>query len=267
MFEMPSVRLSRPPTHTRVGHPSPGRRASVAPARRSTHATSTVGTVGLMAACIVGLVAAASTIMSASNAHAVDFQVDFRSSTYQVMAGDTFSDLLAQHQSESLIQSNTTTGLEDISTSVYAAGVNRDYSVFMGVTLDVAVAGQYTFQVGTDWGRGGATALIDNNTGSILSERVIADDLWWGQNWNDPDVFTTTFDFAAGDDISLVWVGFEGCCGGTSTIRFSVDGSAFTPLTDPAIAPFVSIVPEPTTALMMALGLGGLATVGPRRKS
>ena len=198
-------------------------------------------------------------LLLASTASALDFQVDFRSSTYQTAAGDTFSDLLAQHQSETLIQSNVTQGLENISTSVYAAGVNRDYSILMSTTVDIGVAGRYEFQVGTDWGRGGATALIDNSDGSIVFERVITDDIWWGYDWSNPDVFTTTFDLAVGDSYTLAWVGFEGCCGGSSTLRFSVDGSPFVPLTSPNIDPLLA-VPEPTAGALLMLGLAGLAS-------
>lgn len=204
------------------------------------------------------LVAAVVALGVSSTASALDFQVDFRDSSYQVAAGDAFSDLLAQHQGESLIQSNTTTGLENISTSVHAGGVNRDYSILMQTTLDIGHTGQYTFQVGTDWGRGGATALIDNASGSVLYERVITDDLWWNNDWSNPDVFTTTFDFTVGDSYTLAWIGFEGCCGGSSTLRFSVDGGAFLPLTSPNIDPLLA-VPEPTTGLLFLLGLAGLA--------
>lgn len=208
-------------------------------------------------AVVLLLVLIVAPVLTAGPAIALDFQVDFRSSTYQVVAGDTFADLLAQHQGEASIQSNTTTGLENISTQVYANGVTRDYSVLMQTTLAIGVGGQYTFQVGTDWGRGGATALIDNDTGTIVSERVITDDIWWGYDWNDPDVFTTVFDFEAGDSYTIAWVGFEGCCGGSSTLRFSVDGGAYQPLTSPNIDPL--LVPEPGTALLEMLGLAALA--------
>lgn len=206
-------------------------------------------------------------MLLAAEAEALDFQVDFRTSTYQTQTGDTFSDLLAQHQdpNESLIQSTTATGLENISTAVYAAGVNRDYSLLMQVSLDVGVTGRYAFQVGTDWGRGGGSALIDNVSGSILSENILTGDLWWANNWNDPDVFTTSFDFSAGDSLTLMWVGFEGCCGGTTTLRFSVDGGAYMPLTDPFLAPYaITPVPEPSAAILMLLGLAGLACVRSR---
>lgn len=196
-----------------------------------------------------------------SDAAALSFQADFVSSTYQVQTGDSFSDLLLEHQSGTSIQANVTTGLEDISTAVYAAGVTTDYSISMSTTLDVGVSGTYTFQVGTDWGRGGGTALIDNASGSIVSEQVLTGDIWWNNDWSNPDVFTTTFDFQAGDSFTLMWVGFEGCCGGSSTVRFSIDGAAFQPLTQPNLEPF-AVIPEPTPALLLGLGLLGLARAG-----
>lgn len=44
-------------------------------------------------------------------------------------------------------------------------------------------------------------------------------------------MFETTFDFTVGDSYTLAWVGFEDCCGGSTTLRFSVDGGAFQDLT------------------------------------
>jgi hypothetical protein len=172
-------------------------------------------------------------LLGAASAHALSFRADFRNSTYQTQASDTFSSLLAAHQAGSLIKSTVTTGLENISTAVYASGVTQNYSILMTTSFQVAVAGTYTFQVGTDWGRG--------------------------------DVFTTTSAFTAGQNVTLSWVGFEGCCGGSSTIRFSVDGNAFQALSTTSFQPYtVAVVPEPTTALLFGLGLFGLSLAGTR---
>lgn len=197
-------------------------------------------------------------LISATAAHAVSFQADFRASNYSVQAGDSFADLLAQHQSETVIRQSTVDGLENISTNVYANGVTRDYSILLQTTVEVGVAGMYEFQVGTDWGRGGAAALIDNATGTILTERVITDNVWWANDWNHGDVFTTSFEFTEGDSFTMMWLGFEDCCGGSSTIRFSVDGSGFTPLTATNVAPYAA-VPSPSTAVLLGFGLIGLA--------
>ena len=202
-------------------------------------------------------------VLFAGNAEALSFRADFRSSTYQTQAGDSFTDLLLEHQSGGLIQSTVTTGLANISTAVYAAGVTQNYSILLTTTFDVAVAGSYSFQVGTDWGRGGAAALIDDATGTIRSERVIPGNVWWANNWNNASVVTTTSTLAAGDKIKLAWVGFEDCRGGTSTIRFSVDGSAYQALTTPNFQSY-AVVPEPSTAMLFGIGLIGLSLAGNR---
>lgn len=198
------------------------------------------------------------------DAQALSFQANFVSSNYQTLATDTFTSLMLRHQAGTPIRSTTTTGLENISTAVYANGVTSNYSILMSTTFQAAVAGTYTFQVGTDWGRGGAAAVLDGNTGAVLSERIITSNVWWANDWNNASVFTTSATLAVGQSVTFGWVGFEDCCGGSSTVRFSVNGSAYQGLNQTNFQSF-TMVPEPSSAMLMGLGLLGLVVAGGRR--
>jgi hypothetical protein len=193
------------------------------------------------------------TAVAPTPATAVTFQVEITDTIYQVQAADTYADLLLQHQAGNLLSANALTGVSGI-TAPIEAGVNTDYSMLITTTLNIAVGGTYEFQVGTDWGRGGAASVIYNGDGSVVSEYVTTTNVWWNNDWNDADVFSTIVTLGAGSSYTLGWVGFEDCCGGSASIRFSYNGGAFTTLTETDIAPFVSN-PEPSTGLMVALGL------------
>ena len=128
------------------------------------------------------------------------------------------------------------------------------------VSVIAQVTGSYTFQVGTDWGRGGASTVIDNATSAVLDEYVTTDDLWWANDWNNGDVFTSTVAMMAGESYTFGWVGFEGCCGGAASVRFSTDGgSTYRPLDSPAGDPFFVTNPEPGTGVLVMAGLAILA--------
>jgi hypothetical protein len=149
------------------------------------------------------------------------FQVDFRNSTYQVQGSYTFASLLAQHASETLITSNSVNALQGISAPVNAGGVNSDYSILMAVDLNVLLSGTYTFQVGTNWGRGGASIVTDNSSGTIIDEFVTTNDIWWANNWNNPHVFTTTVNLIAGSSYSLAWPGLDSRVAAVAPQRFA----------------------------------------------
>jgi hypothetical protein len=202
------------------------------------------------------LLPAVACLLLSPAARALSFHANFTATTFQVTAGDTYADLLAAHQAGTPLASVTLTALENVSAQV-EAGVSTNYSILMTAVLDVAVGGQYEFQVGADWGRGGVAAVIDNGTGIVIDEVVRSDDIWWANDWNNPDVFTTLLDLDAGTSYTLAWLGFEGCCGGVTTIRFSFDGSPFQIVNEPNLEPFA--IPEPSTALLLGLGLGAVA--------
>ncbi|MBK7949782.1 MAG: CCXG family PEP-CTERM protein [Deltaproteobacteria bacterium] len=214
---------------------------------------------------VARLLALIAVLLVAGDARALSFRADFVSSNYQTLATDTFSSLMLQHQAGSLIRSTVTTGLENISTAVYANGVTSNYSILMTTSFQAAVAGTYTFQVGTDWGRGGAAAVLDGNSGAVLSQQVITSNVWWAGDWNNASVFTTSATLAVGQSVTFGWVGFEDCCGGSSTVRFSVNGSGYQGLNQSNFQSF-TMVPEPSSALLMGLGLLGLAVAGERAR-
>lgn len=208
------------------------------------------------------LLAAAGLLLGAAGARAVSFQADFTSNAYQVVAGDSYADLLAAHLAGTPLTSVSLTALEGVSAQV-SAGVNGNYSIRLTAVLPIAVSGLYAFQVGADWGRGGVAAVIDDATSTVIDELVRTDDIWWASNWSNPDVFTTQVSLTAGSSYTLVWLGFENCCGGPTTIRFSFEGSPFQPLNELTIEPYV--VPEPGLATLVGLGLALLA--GGRRRA
>jgi len=207
----------------------------------------------------------AACVFAANGASALSFQADFRNSTYDTQPSDTFASLLAQHQSETLIQSNVLTGFENIANTVHASGVTNDYSILLTTTITFSYSGHFSFQVGTDWGRGGAAGVFDGSN-NLVSETVYDRDLWWAYDWNDPDVFTTELDVIAGETYTFSWVGFEGCCGGSSTVRFAVDGGAYQAVNSTNLTPFTSSssIPEPGTGASVGLGVAALSVL--RRK-
>lgn len=202
--------------------------------------------------------ALAALLLAPTAARSLTFQADFGATTYQVTAGDTYADLLAAHLAAAPLTSVSMPGFENVSAQV-EAGVTTNYSIRLTAALTAAVSGVYAFQVGADWGRGGVAAVLDEN-GVVIQQLVRTDDIWWANDWSNPDVFTTALSLDAGSSYTFEWLGFEDCCGGVTTIRFSVDGAPFQNLNQPNLQPFA--VPEPRAALLLGLGLAGLATRG-----
>lgn len=204
------------------------------------------------------LIGAILLISSIQVAHALNVSLDvvFTDSDYQVDSSDSFADLLAAHNAANIISTTNVDALDGIDTSVYAGNINGDYSVLMMATLDIEMAGNYEFKVGTDWGRGGGVALFDTATNTLLHEQINATDIWWANNWNHSDVITSNYALSQ-NEYTIMWLGFEGCCAGSSTIGFSYEGGAFQIANVANLTPHV--VPIPASiylfgAAMLAMG-------------
>ncbi|NNL99122.1 MAG: hypothetical protein HKO62_00135 [Gammaproteobacteria bacterium] len=219
----------------------------------------------------------------AVDAAPVEFEARFTSTSAAAYDGggnpalaDDFSALLAKHYAGSNPATTSVTGIENIDSSVHYTGQNSDYSVLMTARLDLAVTGQYEFQIGADWGRGGGIALLDNagatlSDHNVLQELVRFDDIWWENDWSHGDVVSQTYDITAPGSFNIAWVGFEGCCAGNTTVRFSVDGSPFMILNETNIAPYLGAVgapvPLPSSGVLMTGVLALLALcVRPREQ-
>ena len=211
-------------------------------------------------------VAVMALVMGPATALAISFDLEFRDSTYQVVGSDSYASLVFEFQSGTLLSNQTVNGIDGITSTAYA-GTNTDYGTLITTTFIAGVSGVYEFLVGTDWGRGGAVEAVHLGSGTVLDTFVTTDDIWWGNNWSDPDVFSTVLNLTAGETYSLGWVGFEGCCGGAASFRFSVNGSPPQTFNDTNFLPFEQApIPEPGTALFVGLGLVWLG-ISARRSS
>jgi len=211
--------------------------------------------------------ALAGALLLPSTGRALTIEVAFTASTYQTQVGDDYASLLAEHEAGSFRGGGAVTTLEGVSTAIHAPGNTTDYSVLMRIQLVAAQSGTYAFQAGVDWGRGGVAAVVDEGTGTVISQLVRTDDLWWNNSWSHGDVFTTSVDLTAGESYTLAWIGFEGCCAGASTIRFSHDGSPFVPLDDASFAAHdAASVPGPAAAPLVMLGLASLPALRRRQR-
>lgn len=202
-------------------------------------------------------ISAFSFLAFSSLANAVTYDIEFTRSSYQTQATDSFSDLAAAHNAGQLINRLSVDGFNNIGTKASINGDARNHSIMLTTSFYVRENTQYDFQVGADWGRGGGIAIINADTNTVVSEQVINQDVWWNNSWNNSDVISSNFDFTPGN-WTVQWIGFEGCCSGTTSIRYSENGGAYAALTSDNFLPiFVkpAEVPVPGAVVLFSSAL------------
>lgn len=101
------------------------------------------------------------------------------------------------------------------STQNAPGGASIDFIAYSTTLFTVPSAGTYGVRYGADYGLGGGLYV----NGIALDERW-TEDLWWSNNWNNPDVLSGYISLPAGEH-KLEIIGAEGGNDGGLTIQFS----------------------------------------------
>ncbi len=140
------------------------------------------------------------------------------------------------------------------------AGSNTDiafkFTVDFGISA--AQAGSISFQVGPDFGKGGAVFL----NGALLA--ASKDDLWWGGNYGASTEILSLHNIAIGaGNHRLAIYGLEACCDGLQSAQYRLGGTkTWAPL---STTDELKAVPEPLTAALVLAGLLGMVVAGRKR--
>lgn len=213
---------------------------------------------------------------AAATAGPVTFDLTVTNTAYQVDGTESAQALIDAHQAGSVRCSDSLDGFIGLSSTANCGDTGgasrRNYSLGLTATFTLDSAMDITFQTGADWGRGGGVILTDLSTGTMSLLELRSDNVWWARDWANEDVFTTDLSLAAGD-WALSWIGFEDCCSGESTVRYSMGGDDFAEFTSAnfeasaaamaalAVTAPTADVPEPGTLLLLALGLVGFVAM------
>ena len=95
-------------------------------------------------------------------------------------------------------------------------GSNSNIAYHIITFLDVVTAGDYEFRYGNDYGHGGELTID-----STPLEADWSNDLWWGFNYNNPDVLTGSVTLAS-QTYTLDALGFELCCDGPGGLQYRI---------------------------------------------
>jgi hypothetical protein len=176
-------------------------------------------------------------------------QLEVRASTYSVQVGDSIAALLAEFRSSSpLICAKNIRTFESVGSRQSCDGPTTNVTTLIAMTV-AAKDLTASFEFGPDWGRGGVV-FIEN----LSSAGPVVDDLWWKRDWANPDVLRFDVAFAGMQEYTLNFLGFESCCGGGMSLRYTTEPNEEDSWQDAG----VSTVSAPSMLALMGIGLLGL---------
>lgn len=112
------------------------------------------------------------------------------------------------------------------------------------ISIDLVANGDTTIQFGPDWGLGGVF-FTDSFSEDFTGDR------WWAYQWSNPSVIEVDISEGAR---TVNFLGWEGCCAGGNSARFSTDGGESWD-----IFSVDATVSEPAAISLLGLGIALLA--------